>query len=205
MNPRDLTPLWPIEQLINRGVGLSSTAGALALALGGQTLDINFDGTPLALRLTAQDGQVRVTASAADDSPPDAALAGTPLAMLRLLGGDPEALIRDGDIRLTGNDEVANRFRDLLHHARPDLEEELSRVLGDPLAHQLGNFAREFAAWSQRTAASLARSTGEFLTEEQRALPTRVEVDEFCAAVDRISNDVERAAARLARLRDRIS
>ena len=192
----------PLELLINRGIGLSFTAQAMAAALDGQALDVRLDGTPMALRLTAGNGQVRVAAPG--ESPAAATLAGSPLAMLRLLGGDPQALIREGDVRMTGDTDVANQFRDLLHMARPDLEEELSKLVGDPVAHQLGNLARGFADWGARTAESLSRSIGEYLTEERRTLPTRTEAEEFFAGVDRVANDVERAEARLTRLKDRL-
>ncbi len=189
----------PIELLINRGIGLSSTARAMAVALEGKSLDVRLDNTPLALRLSALDGQVRVAATG--DGSAAATLAGSPLAMIRLLGGDPQALIREGDVRITGDTDIANQFQDLLHMARPDLEEELSRLVGDPVAHQVGNFARGFADWGARAAESLSRSVGEYLTEERRTLPTRTEAEEFFRDVDRVANDVERAEARLNRLK----
>lgn len=194
--------LRPIERLINRGIGLSSTARAMAVALDGETLDVRLDGTPLRLRLTAGEGRVRVTA-ATGETPASATLSGSPLAMLRLLGGDPQALIRAGDVQMTGDTDVANQFRDLLHMARPDLEEELSKLIGDPVAHQLGNLARGIADWGARTAESVSRSVGEYLTEERRSLPTRPEVEEFYREVDRTANDVERAEARLNKLKNR--
>jgi ubiquinone biosynthesis protein UbiJ len=193
----------PLELLINRGIGLSSTAQAMAAALDGKALDVRLDGTPMALRLAAAEGQLRVTAP--DQAPAAATLAGSPLAMIRLLGGDPQALIREGDVRMTGDTDVANQFRDLLHMARPDLEEELSRLVGDPVAHQLGDLARGFTALSARAAESVSRSLGEYLTEERRTLPTRTETEEFYRDVDRVANDVERAEARVARLKDRTS
>lgn len=192
--------LRPLELLINRGIGLSSTARAMAAALDGKALDVRLDGTPLAIRLMARDGQMRV--APIGEMTAAATLAGSPLAMIRLLGGDPQALIREGEVRMTGDTDVANQFRDLLHMARPDLEDELSRFVGDPVAHQLGNLARGFAALSARAAESLSRSVGEYLTEERRTLPTRPEAQEFFKDVDRLANDVERAEARLNRLKD---
>ncbi len=172
----------------------------MAAALDGQSLDLRLDGTPLALRLTAREGEVRVTAPAG--APAAATLSGSPIAMIRLLGGDPQVLIREGEVHLTGDTDVANQFRDLLHMARPDLEEELSKLVGDPVARQLGDLARGFATFGARTAESVSRSVGEYVTEERRTLPTRPEVEEFYRDVDRLANDVERAEARLARLRE---
>ena len=196
------TALRPIELLINRGIGLSSTARAMAVALEGETLDVRLEGTPLRLRLAASEGLVRVAAATTAEAPASATLSGAPLSMLRLLGGDPQALIRAGDVQMTGNTDVANQFRDLLHMARPDVEEELSKLTGDPVAHQLGNLARGIIDWGSRTVESVSRSVGEYLTEERRTLPTRPEVEEFYREVDRVANDVERAEARLSRLKN---
>jgi ubiquinone biosynthesis protein UbiJ len=192
----------PIELLINRGIGQSSTAQAMAAALDGKTLDVRLEGTPLTLRLAASDGLLRVTAPG--ELPATALLAGTPLAMIRLLSGDPQGLIREGEVQMSGDTDVANQFRDLLHMARPDLEEELSKVVGDPLAHHLGNMAREFRDLGERTVKSISRSFGEYLTEERRTLPTAAEAAEFYRDVDQAANDVERVEARLALLRERL-
>jgi ubiquinone biosynthesis protein UbiJ len=189
----------PVELLINRGIGFSATAQAIAATLEGKVLDVRLDGTPLALRLTARNGQVRATAPG--DGAAAATLSGTPLAMIRLLGGDPQARIRDGDVRISGDTDVANQFRDLLHMARPDLEEELSKLVGDTVAHQLGNLARDLTDWGARSVESVSRSVGEYLTEERRTLPTRTEAEEFYRDVDQVANDVERAEARLNRLK----
>lgn len=199
--------LKPVEQLLNRGIGLSSTAGAMAAALDGQTLGIQVDGTPLVLQLRAGNGRLELTTTKAESgtemgSYADARVAGSPLALLRLLGSDPEALIRDGEIRMTGDTDVADRFRDLLHMAKPDLEEELSKLVGDPLAHRVGLVGREFADFGRRTLDSVSRSTGEYFTEERRTLPTQFEAGEFYGEVDTLVDDVERAAARLARLKE---
>jgi ubiquinone biosynthesis protein UbiJ len=200
--PYSAAALRPLELLINRGIAQSATAQAMATALEGHDLDVRLDGTPFALRLLARHGQVSVTPPTG--TPAAATLAGPALAMLRLLSGDPQAVVRDGDVRISGDTDVASQFRDLLHMARPDLEEELSRLIGDPLAHQLGEFARSLADWGARTATAVTRSVGEYLTEERRTLPSRAEAEEFCREVDRIANDVERAEARLNRLKERL-
>jgi ubiquinone biosynthesis protein UbiJ len=58
--------------------------------------------------------------------------------------------------------------------------------------------------WGERTLLSVSRSFGEYLTEERRTLPTQAEAAEFCRDVDQVANDVERAEARLALLRERL-
>ncbi|HEY5807796.1 MAG TPA: hypothetical protein VIT67_07495, partial [Povalibacter sp.] len=94
-------------------------------------------------------------------------------------------------------------FSELLKHARPDLEEELSRVIGDVAAHQVGNVARSVLAFGRRATDTFSQNIAEYLQEEGRDLPTRVEADEFIAGVDTLRDDVERVAARLSLLESR--
>jgi ubiquinone biosynthesis protein UbiJ len=80
------------------------------------------------------------------------------------------------------------------------LEEELSRVIGDVAAHQVGNAARAFLEFGRRAAGTLAQNVAEYLQEEGRDVPARTEAEEFNVEVDRLRDDVERLEARLALL-----
>lgn len=190
--------LEPLRALVNRGLRGSATAAALAADLEGRSLALAISGTPLRLTLVVRNGLVDLEPGTPDT--PDTLLEGPPLSLLALLGGDPQAPLRAGQVRLSGSTEVADRYRELLAAAAPDLEEELSRLVGDPAAHQAGRLARGGARWARHAAGSLARSLGEYLREERRTLPSRPEVAEWIAAVDTLRSDVERAEARLARL-----
>ena len=132
---------------------------------------------------------------------PDATLTGSPLSLARMSGPDPQRVIREGDVSVSGDAEVAEQFQYLLELVRPDFEEELSRFTGDAVAHEAGRFARGLAGWADNAGRSLGRSLAEYLTEESQALVTRVEADEFCAEVDTLSADVDRLEARLRILR----
>ena len=92
-----------------------------------------------------------------------------------------------------------------MRHARPDIEAELAKLVGDIPAHQVAGLARRTDAWARRAATALAMNTAEFLQEEARQLPPRVEVDAFGRSVERLRDDVERAAQRLEQLERRRS
>jgi ubiquinone biosynthesis accessory factor UbiJ len=190
--------LEPLRALVNRGIRSSSTAAGLAGGLEGRSLALGLSGTPLRLTLVVRDGLLDLEPGTPDT--PDTLVEGPPLSLLGLLGSDPQAPLRSGQVRLSGSTEVADRYRELLAAAAPDLEEELSRLLGDPAAHQAGRLARGGARWAREAAGSLARSLGDYLREERRTLPARPEVEEWIVAVDTLRSDVERAEARLARL-----
>ncbi|HEY6641741.1 ubiquinone biosynthesis accessory factor UbiJ [Povalibacter sp.] len=190
--------LTPLESVLNRNIAASATARSLCNRLAGKVMAIKFTGLPLTIQFES-DGE-RMKLETAATGTPSAALTGTPLSLLQLASPRPEAALRTGAVHIEGDAEVAQTFSELLKHARPDLEEELSRVIGDVAAHQVGNFARSALTFGRRAADTFAQNVAEYLQEEGRDLPTRVEADEFIAGVDKLRDDVDRLEARLARL-----
>ena len=98
---------------------------------------------------------------------------------------------------LSGDLEVAERYSQLLKLARPDLEEEVAKWIGDIPAHALGEGVRDLRAWFKRAVGALRMNTGEYLQQESRVMPAPLEAQAFFGDVERLRDDVERAAARL--------
>ena len=187
-----------LEAVLNRNVADSRRAQALARQLDGRVMSLNVEGTPLAFYFRAEGGRLSLAPRPA--TPADASLSGTPIALLALAGPKAEGALRKGGVRIEGDAEIAQKFRDLLEQAQPDFEEELARVLGDVAARRVANAARGLFDWGRKAAGSLTGSVVEYLQEEGRDLPTRVEVDEFLEGVDRLRDDAERLEAKLVHL-----
>jgi ubiquinone biosynthesis protein UbiJ len=190
-----------LEQALNRNVADSRRAQSLVRQLDGRVMSLVAQDTPVTLYFRARDGRLSIVTRHEGDV--DASLAGTPLSLLMLAGPRAEGGLRGGSVRIEGDAEVAQRFRELLAVARPDVEEELALVLGDVAAHRIARVARDLLQWGRAATDSLATNVVEFLQEEGRDLPTRVETEEFLAGVDRLRDDAERLEARLARLERR--
>jgi ubiquinone biosynthesis protein UbiJ len=194
--------LTPFESVLNRNIAGSAAARQLCKQLTGKVLALHMTSLPPLSLFFRSDGE-RMTIDTKDADPPAASLSGTPLAFMRLAGPAPEAAIRGGSIHIQGDAEVAQAFSELLKAAQPDLEEELSRIIGDVAAHQVGNAARTAFGFGKRALDTLTQNVAEFLTEEGRDLPTRTEADEFYAEVDKLRDDAARLEARLTRLQQR--
>lgn len=190
-----------LEEALNRNVAESRKAQALCRQLDGRVVSLAVTGTPLEFFAIAKDG--RLSLAPRSDRAADAALSGTPISLLALAGPRAEGALRGGGVRIEGDAEVAQKFRDLLGHAQPDFEEELARVIGDVAARTVANVARGFLDFGRKAGRSLAGNVSEYLQEEGRDLPTRTEVEEFLADVDRLRDDAERLEVRLARLESR--
>lgn len=190
------TTLRPLVGMINRQIEAQTPARELCAELSGAVLAIRVRGTALAA--WCEVGEAGIRLSGEYGAEPDVVITGSLLALLRLAGDGGEDAIRDGAVEMTGDAELAQKFRKLLRYGRPDIEEELSGVVGDVAAHGMGQFVRSVGSWGQAAGATLRANVSEYLQEESRALPSRYETDAFRARVERLRDDVARFQARLA-------
>jgi len=187
--------LKPFESMINRNIAASARARGLLAQVAGRSIEIRVAATPLRISVSA--GTDGISIASAGDTPADATIEGTPFTFARLATGDAMRTLRAGGAQVTGDAEIAQGFQKLFEAARPDFEEELSRVTGDVAAHRLAGLARDAFAFGLRARDTFAQNAAEYLTEESRDLPARLEVDEFLGEVDRLREATDRLEARV--------
>lgn len=191
--------LRPIAETLNRNIAETTPARELAKDLNGSSVGIRVRDTSLAMYFLFDEESVNLTTEFAEE--PDVVIGGSLITLARMLRGGGESAIRSGDVELTGDAATAQRFQKLLGFAKPDIEEELSRFIGDIAAHRIGEFARGFGDWARDARVTMRNNVREYLQEENRSLPTRYEVEKFADDVSILRDDVERVAARLDRLK----
>jgi ubiquinone biosynthesis protein UbiJ len=201
------------EALLNRGIGASARAAALARRLEGTALQVDIEGftciraSAVGGRLALMTGEDAGTAHAAA-ARVDATISGSPSALLQLLKGGanrqgrPPPPGRPAQIR--GDAETANLYRELFALARPDPEEELSRWIGDFPARRLSLFAKQLFEALRRARRTAGDNIAEYLQEEGRDLVNRTELDEFLRGVDDVRETTDRIEARLVHLERRL-
>ncbi len=190
--------LSPLERELNRRIAGSEIASSALADLEGRVLEIRITGAPFGLYLTAMANQLGIDRHF--EGTPDASVVGSVVAMGRLASGEGSAAVREGQVRFLGDGEVAEQFQVLLEAARPDWEEELSRLTGDVIAHQVGESIRALRAFARRNLSQAGRDVGAYLQTETRTLAGREDVRRFADEVDRLRDDVARLDARLSRL-----
>ncbi len=190
--------LAPLQTALNRSVGTSTPARTLARDLDSRRVVIHSPDIGLNISFTFEEEVVQLTTASIEGA--DCVIAGSPLTLLRLAGDDPEAAFRDGSAEIKGDAQVGQAFQKFLRFARPDLEEELSRLIGDTAAHQLARGFKGFMAWGKKSSEAMALNTAEYLQEESRDLPSSAEAQHFMAAVDTLREEADRLEARLRRL-----
>lgn len=113
-------------------------------------------------------------------------------------------LIKQDKLDLDGDIQLAQSFSQLITQCKPDIEEWISRVTGDVVAHtlvqgvtQIGQFARTQLRHQQDYLAQV-------VTEEWRLAPPPLEVAHFCDQVDEIKSQAARVEAKLNQLLERV-
>jgi ubiquinone biosynthesis protein UbiJ len=190
--------LQPLATLANRQIRMKTPARELAQELQGSVVGVRVKNTALAMYFHVADGEMSVTGDF--EGVPDAVITGSLFTLAQMAGQSGESAVRDGSLELAGDAALAQSFQRLLRHARPDIEEELSGVIGDVAAHGLGELARSVTDWSREARSTLRRNLSEYLQEESRAVPTRYEADRFRGEVEAMRDDVARLEARVKRL-----
>lgn len=197
MDPLEVA-LRPLLRVLNRNIEETTPARDLCAAMSGKTVAIRAKNTALAAYFVIQDDVIAIERDTDDE--PDVVITGTLLNLARLAGPARKAALRDGSVDLSGDAETAQQFQRLLFLAAPDVEEELSRVVGDVAAHRIGTFARKLSGWGKVAASTMSSNVREYLQEERRELPTRYEVERFQSDLRQLRDDVARAEARINKL-----
>jgi ubiquinone biosynthesis accessory factor UbiJ len=188
-----------LENVLNRGLPRSPRAQQLCAELAGRSVAVAITGSSrrILVESTGLSLKLRAVSPGPLASPGDATISGGPFSLLALSGPAPEAVLQRGDVRIDGDAELAQKFRELALLLRPDLEEELSLVVGDVPAHQLGRFARAAFGWTRKAASTTVRNAAEYLGHERRDLVPRSEAEQYLQGVDTLREDVDRLAARI--------
>ncbi|MEY3219115.1 MAG: hypothetical protein RIT27_472 [Pseudomonadota bacterium] len=185
-----------LEILINQALALDEVARQSMAKLKDKTLLIQIEGTPLSWCFAPKsDGFLQMPT---EITQPDVIISGMPFSLLRLL--NEPTLLTTGIATLSGEMQVAQNFMTIFAQLQIDWEEQLSRLVGDVVAHQMGNLARNAQQYTQKTVQTLQQNTIEYLQEETRFLPTHPELALFCDEIDVLRSDVARLEKRLERL-----
>lgn len=190
--------LRPVAAVLNRNIGETTPARDLVRKLDGRVVAIRVRDTALAMFFRFDNGLVDLRTDYGDD--PDVVITGSLLTLARLATSEGDGIADLDGIDLAGDARAARAFQDLLGYAKPDIEEELSRYVGDTAAHGLGSLARSFRDWVSGVRSTMHANIREYLQEESRDVPSRYETERFARDVGRLRDDVDRAEARLKKL-----
>jgi ubiquinone biosynthesis protein UbiJ len=114
--------------------------------------------------------------------------------------------LRDGSagamrrVRIEGDAALATAIAGLARQLRWDVEEDLSRVIGDLAAHRVGETVRSAAAGGRDLMDRAKTTTLQWLIHDDGSLVGRPALESFRDDLRRLRDDVERLAKRVERL-----
>lgn len=131
------------------------------------------------------------------DAPRDLDVRISPFLLPRLMAREESAW---RDVEMAGDMELAQEVSFIARNVSWDVEEDLSRVVGDIAAHRIVSGARAFDAWARDAALRTAQGASEYWTEESPLIASRVKVESFVREVSELRDAVDRLEKRIERL-----
>lgn len=192
-----------LEAAFNAWLQLEASTHGQALnrlqALQGKLIRLHITNPDMQFDILPTTERIRVSTDYAAE--PDVTITGSALGFMRLATAEDsgKAMLAQG-VTIAGDTGLGMQFSQILREVNIDWEELASRAVGDVMAHQLGQIARQSKGWLDETAHAMRLNTQEYLQEEARLVPAEAELKAYLDAVDDLRMDVDRLEARLKQL-----
>jgi ubiquinone biosynthesis protein UbiJ len=191
---------WPFSLALNHLLEAEPQARERLASFAGHVVELRAPPLP-ALTFTILPGG-RVEAGGAPITNEQSVVVTLKPGFLAALAKGEEHAMRavevSGDARLAAEVMwIARRLRQALPEVA---EEDLSRLVGDVVAHRFAQGVRGLLGWQADAGRRFAESFADYVTEENRILVGRAEHDAFAADVVRLRDALERLEKRIGRL-----
>ena len=174
---------------------LRSAPGAMERLACHAGRTIGVEVGPLELAFTVQTtGEVTAAVTGAVR---DLTVRMSPFLLPRLVARDSAAF---DQVEMEGDPGLAKEVDFLIRNLTWDVEEDLSRAVGDIVARRLVGAVRGMADWSRDAAWRTAAGAAEYATEEAPLLASRVKVEDFNRAVAELEGALDRLEGRIGKL-----
>lgn len=156
------------------------------------------------LRIDFKVAQVMLTilnsgelAIAADSATADATIHLPPSLAMRLLRQDPLAYSL---IKIEGDATLGMEVGKILSAIRWDVEDDLSKIVGDIAAYHVVQLGQEKLQRWQGQAKNLGEMLVEYWQEERPIIAKKIHIEQFNRSVDRLREDTDRLEQRVEKL-----
>ena len=200
--------LSAIETAVNTWLKLDGESFEKLKPLEGKIIRFHITGLELNLYFLPSVSGINVLGNYPEDKDGgivDATIHGSPMALIRLSTAENsgETLLKS-DVEIDGDMRVAEKFSAVLREVDIDWEEHLSKLVGDIVAHQAGQFSRGATRWFNETNEAMKKNTAEYITEEAKVSPADAEVKHYMDQVDNLRMGVDRLNARVESLKSNL-
>lgn len=158
-----------------------------------QTIRLDFKVAQIPLTIL-QNGELAV---AADSASADVTIHLPPSLVMRLLRKDPLA---SNLVKIDGDTALGIEVGKILSAIRWDVEDDLSKVVGDIAAYQVVQLGQHRLKRLQDNAKNLGEMLVEYWQEEQPLIAKKSGIEQFNQAVDQLREDTDRLQQRMEKL-----
>lgn len=192
-----------LQEGINRAIALDALTAERIASLEDRRVVLRLVNPALAMQLQVRQGKILV-GKVEEGIEPDLGVRATISGLFAQLPGLRGAMpAKPGQVRIEGDAELAREVQKIVERFDPDFDEGFVRALGPVIGPQVARVLRRGFQEAQVVAKKLVRDAVDYAVEEQRDVLGKAELEAFFEDVDRLRDDVERAAARLQRLAGR--
>ena len=193
-----------LEAAISRALDLDPRSGARLAALEGRVFALNCSAPPVEAYLKAGADGIRLMGVYEGEVATRVSGVASDFAELAT-AADPTAALINGNLEIEGDSAPLIELQRIISELDLDWEAPLVDTLGDVVGHQLAELLRGAFSWGRQASDSLLRQLGEFIHEEARLSPPRLELEDFYRDVRELGQRLERCESRATRLRKRIA
>ena len=195
--------LAALEAAANRALALSEQGTAVLEPLAGSVFACHCTTPELDFYLHLETDGVRLTG--VYEGAVTARITGSASDFSELATSeDAAATLINGNLTLEGNSAPLIEFQHILAALNIDWEAPLVSSLGDVAGHQIAEILKRVFSWGRQASSGLARQVEEFIHEEARLSPPKLEMEDFyrdiadlVMRVDRLQSRVERISRKL--------
>jgi len=188
-----------MEQVVNRLLALDQETMIAMSKYAGSVIAVDLMNTRMSAYILITSNGINLSGQI--ETEPDVRICGTPLQLIKyLVAMNQEDPAQAGALQISGNVALAQAVQTILKNIDLDWEEELSRWVGDTLAHKAGNTVNKTASFLKRTNQTVKMDVSEYLRYETEILPDKSVMDEFNSSVDTLRDDVEHLKLRIQRI-----
>jgi ubiquinone biosynthesis protein UbiJ len=188
-----------LETALNQYLALDDNAHLCLIPLAGKVIAITIEPFNETLYLCPTETTIQCLENFVGEI--DTTLSGSISAFgVMGLSKTPARSLFSGNVKITGDTRLGQKFQQLFEQLDIDWEEHLSYFTGELVAHTLGNLFRSGNQWTQESIETFKLNAIEFLQEETRDLPAKAEADIFYQQVDSLRMDFDRLCAHINRL-----
>ena len=196
--------LAALEAALNRALELAPASAARLAALEGRVLALHCTAPPVDVYVEPGAGGLRLMG--VYEESPSTSVRGSAADFMELASADdPAATLINGGLEIGGDSAPLLELQRIVSELDMDWEAPLVDALGDVAGHQLAQLLRAAFAFGKQAGNGLMRQLSEYILEEGRLSPPKLEQEDFFREVRELELRVERLQSRASRLAKRIA